>query len=194
MLHAFTASAAALAAASVAATADPGPANPSEPTLAQVKAAAEKYRDVKAALADGYIEDPSGMCETAEMMGKPAKLGAMGIHYFRPDLLGISGPPNPRVDGNGTYADFSKPAVLLYEPQADGSLLLTGLGNHVFEKGGTAAGHPATPSFHGVPFDHMDDTPATTIDESHNFMPDFYRIVWILRDNPNGPFAQYNPN
>ena len=98
------------------ATADPGPASPSEPTLAQVKAAAEKYRDVKAALADGYIQDPSGMCETAEMMGKPAALGAMGVHYFRPDLLGISAPPNPRVDGTGTYTDFRKPVVLLYEP------------------------------------------------------------------------------
>ena len=194
MLHALTGGVAALALASVAATTDPGPANPSEPTLAQVKAAAEKYRDVKAALADGYIEDPSGMCETAAMMGKPESLGAMGIHYFRPDRLGISGPPNPRVDGTGTYVEFNKPAVLLYEPQADGSLQLTGVENLVFEKAWTAAGHKQPPSFHGVPFDHMVDDPATKIDEAHNFMPHFDRHVWVFRDNPNGPFAQYNPN
>ena len=34
---------------------------------------------------------------TAEMMGKPAELGAMGIHYFRPDLLGVTAVPHVRV-------------------------------------------------------------------------------------------------
>jgi hypothetical protein len=134
------------------------------------------------------------MCETAESMGKPAKLGAMGVHYFRPDLLGITAPPNPRVDGNGTYTDFHKPAVLLYEPQADGSMQLTGVENLVFEKAWKAAGHDAPPSFHGVPFDHMVDDPATKIDEAHGFMPHYDRHVWVIRDNPNGVFAQYNPN
>jgi hypothetical protein len=186
--------AAAFLLASTAVTGDPGPANPGEPTLAQVKVAAEKYKDVKAALADGYIPDPSGMCETAESMGKPAKLGAMGVHYFRPDLLGITAPPNPRVDGNGTYTDFHKPAVLLYEPQADGSMQLIGVENLVFEKAWKAAGHDAPPSFHGVPFDHMVDDPATKIDEAHGFMPHYDRHVWVIRDNPNGVFAQYNPN
>jgi hypothetical protein len=186
--------AAAFLLASTAVTGDPGPANPGEPTLAQVKVAAEKYKDVKAALADGYIPDPSGMCETAESMGKPAKLGAMGVHYFRPDLLGITAPPNPRVDGNGTSTDFRKPAVLLYEPQADGSMQLIGVENLVFEKAWKAAGHDAPPSFHGVPFDHMVDDPATKIDEAHGFMPHYDRHVWVIRDNPNGVFAQYNPN
>jgi hypothetical protein len=192
MLNAFVASA--LTLALVATTSDPGPANSSEPTLKQVRAAVEKYKDVKAALADGYIKDPSGMCETAEMMGKPAKLGAMGVHYFRPDLLGITAPPNPRVDGNGTYTDFHHPAVLLYEPQADGSMKLIGVENLVFEKAWKAAGHTQPPSFHGVPFDHMVDDPATKIDEAHGFMPHYDRHVWVIRDNPNGVFAQYNPN
>jgi hypothetical protein len=52
------------------------------------------------------------MCETADMMGKPKTLGAMGIHYFRPDMLGITAPPNPRVDGVDTHTDFLKPAIL----------------------------------------------------------------------------------
>jgi hypothetical protein len=194
MLNALTGSAIAFALASMAATADPGPANPSEPTLDQIRAAVEKYQDVKAAVADGYIQDPSGMCETAEMTGQPAKLGAMGLHYFRPDLLGITGPPNPRVDGNGTYTDFHKPAVLLYEPQADGSLKLTGVENLVFEKAWKAAGHLQPPSFHGIPYDHMSDNPATKVDEAHGFMPHFDRHVWLFRSNPNGDFAQYNPN
>jgi hypothetical protein len=183
-----------LSAAVVTAAGDPGPANQSEPTLDQVRAAVLKYKDVKAALADGYIADPSGMCETAAMMGKPAKLGAMGVHYFRPDLLGITAPPSPKVDGNGTYTDFHKPAVLLYEPEADGSMQLIGVENLVFEKAWKAAGHAQPPSFHSVPFDHMVDNPATKIDEAHGFMPHFDRHVWVIRDNPNGVFAQYNPN
>jgi len=192
MLNTLLASA--LSLALVTATADPGPANKSEPTLDQIRAAVQKYKDVKAALADGYIPDPSGMCETAAMMGKPAKLGAMGMHYFRPDLLGITAPPNPKVDGTGTYTDFHHPAVLLYEPEADGSMQLIGVENLVFEKAWKAAGHTQPPSFHGVPFDHMIDNPATKVDEAHGFMPHFDRHVWVIRDNPNGVFAQYNPN
>jgi len=88
---------------------------PGEPTLAQVRAATEKYQDVNVALAEGYIRDPSDMCETADMMGRPAADGAMGVHYFRPDLLGITAPPNPRVSGNGTYTDFNAPSILIYE-------------------------------------------------------------------------------
>ena len=77
-----------------------------EPSLDEIRAATEQYRDLAVALADGYVRDPANMCETAEHMGRPAEQGAMGVHYFRPDLLGISGPPGPRVDGTGTHTDF----------------------------------------------------------------------------------------
>src|SRR5262245_49230134 len=66
---------------------------PGEPTLAEVRAATERFRDVKIALAEGYIRDPFDLCETAAMMGRPASDGAMGVHYFRPDLLGVTAPP-----------------------------------------------------------------------------------------------------
>ena len=45
----------------------------------------------------------------------------MGIHYINPQMLKITS-TEPRVDGNSTHTDFMKPAILLYEPQADGSL------------------------------------------------------------------------
>lgn len=115
------------------------PSRPIEPTLEQVKAATERFRDIKVALAEGYIRDPSNTCETAEMMGKPASLGVMGIHYFRPDVLGISGPPNPRVDGTGIHTDFNKPSVLIYDPQENGSLQLVAVENLVFKKSWEAA-------------------------------------------------------
>ena len=113
---------------------------PGEPSLAEVRRATERFRDVKVALAEGYIRDPANMCETADMMGLLPETGAMGIHYFLADMLGITSPPNPRVNGSGTHTDFRKPAVLLYEPQADGSLALIGVENLVFAKAWKDAG------------------------------------------------------
>jgi hypothetical protein len=163
-----------------------------DPQLDAVRAATERFKDVKVALAEGYVPDPGNMCETAEMMGLGGK-EAMGIHYFRPDLLGISGPPNPRVSGTGTHTNFLKPAILIYEPQADGSLELVAVENLVFQKAWHAAGHDAPPSFQGVAYDNMADDPATAVDEAHMFEPHYDRHVWLYRDNPNGIFAQYNP-
>jgi len=174
--------------------AQPGkPANV-EPDLASVRAATARFQDVKIALAEGYVRDPMDNCDTAAMMGKPARLGAMGVHYFRPDLLGIKGPPNPRVDGNGTHTDFMKPSILIYEPRADGSMQLVAVENLVFRWAWREAGNTAPPSFHGVPSDLMADDPRTKVDEAHMFAPHYDRHVWIFRDNPNGVFAQYNPN
>ena len=167
---------------------------PAEPTLDQVRGATERFKDVKVALAEGYIRDPSDTCDSAEMMGRPASLGAMGIHFFRPDMLGISAPPNPRVNGNGTHTDFNKPAILIYEPQADGSLQLVAVENLVFQKAWHAAGNMKPPSFHGVEWDTMQDDPATKIDEAHMFEPHYDRHVWLYRENPSGIFAQFNPN
>ena len=134
---------------------------PGEPTLTEVRRLTERFRDVNVALAEGYIRDPFDMCETAEMMGRPAALGAMGIHFFRPDLLGITRPPSPRVSGTGTHTDFRQPSILIYEPKADGSLELVAVENLVFADAWRAAGHIERPTFHGVPYDAMADDPST---------------------------------
>lgn len=164
-----------------------------EPDLEAVRAATERFRDVEVALAEGYVRDPMDLCDTAEMMGRPAELGAMGIHFFRPDLLGITAPPDPRVDGTGTHTDFLRPSILIYEPQSDGRLVLVAVENLVFQASWHAAGNAERPSFHGVPYDHMFDDPATAVDEAHMFEPHYDRHVWIYRDNPRGMFAPFNP-
>jgi hypothetical protein len=165
-----------------------------EPSLEEVRALTAKYQDVKVALAEGFVRDPGNICDTADMMGRPKELGAMGIHFFRPDLLGITAPPNPRVNGNGTHTDFRQPSILIYEPQADGSLKLVAVENLVFQKSWHEAGNERPPSFHGVEYDTMQDDPATPIDEAHLFEPHYDRHVWLYRENPNGVFAQFNPN
>lgn len=169
-------------------------AEASEPTLDEVRAATEKYRDVEVALADGYIADPTNTCETAEMMGHPAELGAIGIHYFRPDVLGITGPPNPRVNGTGTHVDFGMPSILIYEPQADGSLELVAVENLAFRAPWDAAGHTEPPSYQGVSFDLMEDDPSTPADEAHGFEPHYDLHVWLHRPNPAGMFTTLNPD
>ena len=182
-----------VAVSAIAATRTPARSSAAEPDLATVRKATDRFRDVKVALAEGYIRDPGNMCDAAEMMGKPKELGVMGIHFFRPDLLGITGPPNPRVNGTGTHTDFNKPSILIYEPQADSSLQLVAVENLVFIKAWEQAGNMAPPSYQGVPYDLMADDPMTTIDEAHNFEPHYDRHVWIYRDNPNGVFTPFNP-
>ena len=166
-----------------------------DPDLAAVRAAAERFRDVEVALAEGYIRDPMDHCAQADEMGLPAELGAMGIHYFRPDLLGItSGPEDPRVDGTGTHTDFLQPSILLYEPQADGSLELIGVENLTFMEAWHRAGNVLPPSFEGYAYNLMADDPTTELDEAHMFTPHYDRHVWLFRENPRGVFAQWNPN
>lgn len=176
--------------AAALAAAAPGPG---EPTLDEVRAATARFQNVKIALAEGYVRDPGDMCDVAPMMGRPAALGGMGIHFFRPDRLGIKGPPNPRVDGDGTHTDFRNPSILIYEPREDGSLELVAVENLVFKKAWHAAGHKGLPTFHGVEYDDMADDPATAIDEAHMFEPHYDRHVWLYRPNANGMFAQFNP-
>ena len=168
-------------------------AKDAEPTLDEVRAATERFRDIKVALAEGYVRDPMNICDTAEMLGRPAEMGVMGVHYVRMDLLGITAPPNPRVNGTGTHTDFVKPAILIYEPQADGGMELVAVENLVFRKAWHEAGNKTPPSFHGLAYDAMTDDPATKVDEAHMFEPHYDRHVWLYRDNPHGMFAQFNP-
>lgn len=165
-----------------------------DPELDAVRAATDRFRDLEIALSEGYIPDPMNVCETAEMLGRPAEMGGMGVHYFRPDLLGITGPPNPRVSGTGTHTDFLSPAVLIYEPREDGSMELVAVENLVFISSWEAAGNDGPPSFRGTPYDRMEDDPATSLDEAHMFDPHYDLHVWLYRENPNGMFEPFNPD
>lgn len=164
-----------------------------EPSIDAVKAAAEKYRDVNVAIREGYTTDHK--CTTAEMLGFPKEMGAMGLHYVRRDLLGLPPKPAPprsgRVHGTGTYTDFMKPAMLIYEPQADGSMKLVAVENLVF----ASAWHARTkeaPTFRGEPFVLLKDKPDTKVDEAHGWEPHYELHVW-LDDNPNGRFSEFSP-
>ena len=169
-----------------------GPALAEDFDFEAMRVAMEKYKNVDAALADGYIPDPTGHCVSAVHEGLPPEWGGMGIHYLRPDLLKLS-PPGNRVDGASTHTDFMVPAILLYEPQADGSLELVGIENMVFEAAWMSDGHEGPPTTNGRSWDHMIDDPQTPGDEAHGFMPHFDQHVWLFRDNPAGDLMPFNP-
>jgi len=165
-----------------------------EPSLDEVRSIAEKYRDVNVAKAEGYTTDDK--CVTAAMLGQPAELGAMGLHYVRRDLLGLPPKPAPpssgRVHGTGTHTDFRQPAMLVYEPQPDGSLQLVAVENLTF----AAAWHSnskAPPTFHGRTYPLLKDDPATEVDEAHGWEPHYEQHLWVFRDNPNGAYSPFNP-
>ncbi|WP_204758336.1 hypothetical protein [Halomonas urmiana] len=159
--------------------------------IESVRAATRRFEDVNVSLAEGYVPDPSGECVSAKAHGLPAELGAMGIHYLRPDLLGLTATA-PRVDGTGTHTDFKNPAILLYEPQEDGSLALVGVENLVFRKAWETAGNGGPPVLAGRSWDYMVDDPATPTEEAHHFEAHYDQHLWF-RDNPNGNLEPFNP-
>ncbi len=151
-----------------------------------------KYEDINVALAEGFVPAPPGKCITAAGEGLPAELGGMGIHYINPALLKIT-TTEPRVDGESTLTDFTRPSILLYEPRVDGILELVAVENLVFIKAWEAVGNTAPPTFAGRQWDRMADDPGSSADEAHNFEPHYDQHVYLREhitpgDNLN-PFS-----
>lgn len=161
--------------------------------LEEIRASTGKYQDPEVAIAEGYLRDPTNLCAHAADEDLPAQLGGMGVHFFRPDLLGITA-TEPRVDGNGTHTDFLRPSVLVYYPDETGALKLGAVENLVWEDAWIAAGNEGPPEFHGFQYWHRIDNPVTThADEAHMFEPHYELHVWLYAENPAGLFAQFNP-
>lgn len=155
--------------------------------LDAVRSSTEQYRDVKTALADGYVRDWLDACETPYHMGITEDLGVMGIHFLRRDLLGIDD-DETRLDVTRTHIDFLQPAALVYEPQADGSLELVALENLVSAAAWEAGGDREPPSFYGIPFEFRAADPGMMTHAQYDLH------IWLYRENPSGMFAAYNSN
>ena len=161
-------------------------AHEAEASLNALRASTEKYRDVRTARADGYERDALNICETPAHMGLLQDMGAMGIHYLRRDLLGI-GKDQTRLDVTTAYTDFTQPAGLIYEPQADKSLVLVAIENVVSTAAWEAAGHKAPPTFYDAPFRLRPANSGMQTASQYELQ------IWLYRDNPSGMFAPYNP-
>lgn len=140
------------------------------PFLAQVRQATAPYRNINlAAQAGWFARDP--FCVSG------ADHGAMGVHVVNPALIG------------GNQPQLSKPQILIYEPQTNGSMVLVGV-EYVVIAGAWNAQHPdgSTPRVAGQ---LMNLVPAP----NRYGLPSVYELhAWAWRNNTQSNFADWNHN
>jgi hypothetical protein len=140
---------------------------PSKAQLAKVRAATAKYKDVKKAIADGYIATKE--CEES-------KAGSMGFHYF-----------NPKGAGD-RKVDITKPDFLLYGPKKGGGVQLNGVEYYIVDADQNLQTRdrdlpkPLGREFDGPMPGHVKGMPV------HNDLH-----VWLYTKNPKGLFTPNNP-
>ena len=131
-----------------------------ETLVDRVRAATERFADVGVAEAEGYEPIPCASGSNG---------GAMGIHYVNGGYL--------TEDNNAL--DIARPEAIMYEPQADGSLVLVGVEYITFTGPATLEGHLL--HFQGSP-------------NRYGLEPFYELHVWAHRDNPAGAFTDMNAN
>ena len=133
--------------------------------LERSRKAAERYYDIQAAVDAGY--EPLFDC-TAN-----SEKGAMGQHYINPKFA------------EDAWLNIAQPDVLMYEPQRDGTMHLVALEYIIFEKVWKGK---AAPVLLGRTLKRK------TAVGKHPVDPFFEVHVWHWRNNPDGIFADYNPD
>jgi len=143
--------------------------------LAQVRRATARFHDLDAALAAGYQlgwVNGAGNRIITGCVSHPTD-GAMGYHYFRPDLMA------------DLAVDPLQPEVLVYAPGDDG-LQLAAVEWVVRGPNTNPPGLSATeppPTLMGMPMHIL--VPAVGFYVMH---------AWVWKPNPAGMFADWNPD
>jgi hypothetical protein len=133
-----------------------------------VREATARFQDVRAAENAGYRLEFG--CVSGD------DFGAMGLHYVNDTLV-----------GNGII-DVSRPQIVLYEAQPDGSVKLTGADYLVIASSWDASHPGVAPQLMGQIF-HYFAAP------NRFGLPAFYTLhVWAWKDNPDGAFVNWHPN
>ena len=143
-----------------------GPKGRTAPLVEKVRRATARYRNINAALADGFVRGTPCVSGPNE--------GAMGVHFVLPS----------RIDG---VVDADEPEALIYEPLPGGALRLVGI-EFIVIADAWAAEHPqgGTPAVEG----HL----TNYVGQPNRYgLPAFHELhVWAWEDNPNGNFADWN--
>lgn len=133
--------------------------------LAEGASLVESVRAANGRFTDASAAAAEGYAPIACASGRAG--GAMGIHYVNAAYL---------EDG---VIDIARPEAVLYEPQADGGLELVAVEFITFE--GPASLEGQLFHFNGAP--------------NRYGLDPFYELhVWAWEPNPDGPFADMNPN
>ena len=138
--------------------------------IAAVRAATARFHDLEVALAEGYIQ----FYRCTEQPG----VGTMGQHYANLDL--VVGDPS---------IDPFRPEVLVYEPKQNGEgFRLVAVEYVTIQELWAQANGDAIPSVLGQQL--------SAVEAGNRYgMPSFFqRHVWLWEPNPNGIFADWNPN
>lgn len=127
--------------------------------IASVRTTASGWSDIESARAAGYTNQfPAGCIETGD--------GSQGFHFLNDALLDAT-------------TELDRPELLMYEPQADGSLELIGV-DYVIPFDQWTAQQP--PELLGRPF-------------MRNEVLGVWALhIWTHRENPSGTFAMFNPD
>jgi hypothetical protein len=128
------------------------------PLVDHVRKANQRFQDVSVAVAEGYAPIP---CASG------AQGGAMGSHYVNAALL------------NDGIIDIARPEAVMYEPTADGRLVLVAVEYISFE-GPTSLENQL-----------FNFTPAPN---RYGLAPFYELHVWAWRKIPVGHYADNNPN
>ena len=134
--------------------------------LAAIKQATAKYHNLEFALADGY----EILFDCTVNPNNPSE--AMGQHYINFGL-------------KDDVLELDKPEVLMYEPQANGKMKLVGVEYVIFEEDWHES---APPEFLGHHLHYK------TAVGTHPAGPFYELHAWVWKDNPNGVFADWNPD
>lgn len=142
--------------------------------LAKTKAALDQYQSVDAAKAAGY--QPASPCEMTPSVTEQSSFGGvMGVHFVNPALM-APGPIDP-----------TKPPILVYEPESDGSFTLVAAEYFKPDADQNVATDNDRPSLFGRAFDGPMQGHAPG-------MPIHYDLhVWLWKHNPTGLFSPFNP-
>lgn len=108
--------------------------------------------------------------------------GAMGLHYVKMPFV-----QNPPMTPTGDI-DPTRPQIVIYEPQPNGGLKLTGA-DYLIIADAWDKDHPGNPpQLMGQAF-HYFEAP------NRFGLPAFYTLhVWAWKENPNGAFVNWHPN
>lgn len=132
-----------------------------------VRDATRRFQDPSVALAEGYA--PQFGCVSGSYEG------AMGVHFVNGALVG---------DGE---LDVTRPELLVYEPLPNGRFQLVAADYLVLSQAWNA-NNPAPPELMGQLF-HLFESP------NRFGLPEFFTLhVWAWKENPQGTFANWNPN
>jgi hypothetical protein len=132
--------------------------------LKGLRAATAPYHSVDAALADGFVAFSLDPDNPDTPTCFDSADGGMGVHYVR------------NIDG---IVDANDPEAMVYEVKADGKLKLVAVEYIVPE---TEVDPENPPVLFGHEF------------HPHSFLPVYILHVWVWKANPNGTFADFNPD